>query len=812
MNTNKKINLIMIGLLMITASIASPGVNFWRGMSVSTSDNLDAIVLNPAGLGIIRGSQSGFHVVSPEDGDKSYHFLHRGDGLGFSMYGEHKANYRLGFGGNISNNLYFGYVWDSHKIHTLGFISRPNNMVSFGYTYGWDSSTEIRSSRLGVAFRPIGHRVTLGADLIVPDMDLVNDFDELEDNSEVYGFAEFQPFDGIYLTASTNEDGDYGIQLSLDFGTSAVYSSQTEYSDQSISEFGMISHTEVQNTIIKKKTKPGSIYYRMDMSNYFIEEKPYYPGFNFDFNLNPFDRKIRGTQLRTWINKLDELTNDDEVGGLIIDYKYMAGGFGKLFEVHHALKRFKDSGKKIIVYSEAINNMGSYILAMADEIHLAPLGEVDLRGLNLEITFYKGLLDKLDIVGEFEQISPYKTAPDPFLREDMSAEMRENYGQVFEDLYNEFLNGIASGHGWSAEETQAIIDKGPYMAYEALNAGLIDGTMFPDEFEKYIEEIDGEKIEIVHWDKLGDEEKYVHEWTTKNIPKIAIVYAVGGIVSRYSNPGSGGSTQMGDKTIMKAIKSARENKDVDAIVFRIDSGGGSALASDMILREVNKTTSLDTNNVKPIIASMSDVAGSGGYWIACQTDKIVAYPTTITGSIGVLSGRINYSGLLKKVGITSDKIKYGERSDFYSSHKLWTDEEKAKVRKVIVDIYDMFKEKVADGRGNLEIEDLDEIALGRIWSGNQAKSNSLIDEIGGLSKAIDMAKEAANIPVDQEVEIIEYPKHPDKFSFMKGLQLKNKAEFYIPEEILEQLEALNIIPIIENDEIQLIMPFTVSVD
>ena len=287
---------------MITASIASPGVNFWRGMSVSTSDNLDAIVLNPAGLGIIRGSQSGFHVVSPEDGDKSYHFLHRGDGLGFSMYGEHKANYRLGFGGNISNNLYFGYVWDSHKIHTLGFISRPNNMVSFGYTYGWDSSTEIRSSRLGVAFRPIGHRVTLGADLIVPDMDLVNDFDELEDNSEVYGFAEFQPFDGIYLTASTNEDGDYGIQLSLDFGTSAVYSSQTEYSDQSISEFGMISHTEVQNTIIKKKTKPGSIYYRMDMSNYFIEEKPYYPGFNFDFNLNPFDRKIRGTQLRTWIN------------------------------------------------------------------------------------------------------------------------------------------------------------------------------------------------------------------------------------------------------------------------------------------------------------------------------------------------------------------------------------------------------------------------------------------------------------------------------------------------------------------------------
>ncbi len=803
--------LLTAGLILTTVELLS-GQLFWNGLSVATSDNVDALALNPAGLGVNRGEQSAFQVRVPknENEDPVYFAGTRVDGFGYTLYGTNHLSYNLALGGDLGGGLNFGYRWDSHKVHTLGFLYRPVSFGSLGITGDFDTKLNLTASRIGLAIRPFGYRLTLGADVTTTDWATITDYDSYKANSTLSGFIELQPVDGIFFSVMSGENGeDISLNLGFDFSLGGFNIGGSSIAKVQSTEYGFYTHSQILKSILKTKDKKALHYVRMKMNSTMIEEKPESPLFN--FNLNPLKKTVHGTQLRTWVEKLDELTADEKVDGLIIDYDYLSGGLGKLYEVRQALERFKAAGKKIIVYADGINNIGCYLLSMADEIYVAPLGEVDLRGLNLELNFYKGLMDKLDIVGEFEQISPYKTAPDPFLRKEMSPEMRENYGEVFDDLYAEFVNGIASGHGWSVEKTNQVIDNGPYLPAAAIEAGLITGTKFPDEFESYIEKFDGRDVKTEEWSGIDSKEKYVNEWKTEEIPTIAIVYAVGGIVSGESNPGPGGSTQMGDETITQALKDARENKDVDAVVFRIDSGGGSALASDMILREVNNTTDLDSANVKPLIASMSDVAGSGGYWIACQSDKIVAYPTTITGSIGVLSGRINYSGLLKKLGITSDKIKYGKHSDFYSANKLWSAEEKAILRAAIVDTYEMFKEKVAAGREGLEVDDLDPIALGRIWSGTQAKDRKLIDEVGGLSKAIELAKQEAGISADQEVRIIEYPKTRPRYSFLKSMSGNTRISAYIPDEIMDQLEILQIIPVIENDEIQLLMPFAIKV-
>jgi len=799
---------LFVIMLSVGAWTQSP-VNYWRGMSVATSDNLDAISLNPAGLGVVRAFQSGLHIVDPENGGMSYHGALRMNGLGVSLYGKEDIHYRIGIGADLGKNTYIGYMWDKTSVSQIGLLSRPNRFISFGYTDGWDHQSNITNSRIGLALRPFNHRYTIGADLIIPNINAVESISNIGDHSDVWGFLEIQPVDGLYFGASSMGGKDITVQVGLDFGTGAVYSSQSQRSslNSTILEFGIISHSQVQNTLIKMKSDKPDVYYRMTMRDYMMEEKPFK---TFNFDLNPFSNPVRGTQLRTWLLKMDEITNDHSVAGLIIELKYIRAGFGKLSEMRNALQKFKASGKKIIVYANGINNINYYLISLADEIYLPELGEVDLRGLMIEVSFLKGLMDTLDIVAEVEQISPYKTAMDPLIRKNMSPEMRENYGEVFEDIYHQFVNGIASGRSWSVEKTKKTIDNGPYSAWEAKEAGLITGFKYPDEFDQYIKKIDGVNVKLKQFEDVGKSTFYVHEWSTADKPKIALIYAVGGIQTGRSKPGSGGSTIMGAQTISEAIANARKDKSIKAIVMRIDSGGGSALASDMMWREVLMTTETDSGNTKPFIASMSDVAASGGYYIACQADTIVADPGTITGSIGVISGRINFSGMLERIGISTDRIKFGEHSDFYSGTKRWTDEERQIIRKAIVDTYGTFLSRVARGREDLDSLQVNDIGVGRIWSGNQAKENHLIDEIGGLDRAIEIAKAAAGLE-GAEVEIIESPDFKQKLRFLRGDFMGVNIIDMLPADVAKELGILKIIPMLDEDKTLYLMPYQISI-
>ena len=813
--------LIHIIIIIFTLSMLA-GQDTWGGVSVATPENLDAITNNPAGLGISRGNQSGFYI--PFDSTFTIHSSSRMDGFGYDLKYEfidgkfpdtfNPSDGNVGIGFSIFHNVFAGIKWNKHHLVDFGFLYRPFNFASIGLVTQFnDDLAQYNHSIFGIALRPLpflNHKLTFGV-----DVNFTN-----ENTSDYSPHISLQPLDGINLSARANSDfDDFQINLGFNFGKESVYS-PTTYNDvnEVTGGIGFYTSSQKQNSIFNKKAKDTQKFIRMKLSGLFIEEKPVTPPFNFDFNISPFSNKPEtGIQLRTWIEEIDNYTDDPEIDGFIIDIGNVRAGFAKRGEIYSALSRFKEKGKSIIVYADkGISNIDYYLVSMADEIYLNEYTGIDLKGLRIEISFLRGLLDTLLIVPEVFRVEfdgkSYKTAADQILNKKMSPEMEENYGALLDDFYSIFVDGISQGRNWDSNHTEEIIDNGPYFRpQDAITAGLADSIMYPDQFDDYVKSLNDEKVEIIKWKDIDRADDYVHEWSPEKKEKIAIIYAVGGIVSGKSNPGPAGSSIMGDETITKAIKSARENKDIKAIVLRIDSGGGSALASDQMWREVLKTTEEDSSNVKPFIASMSDVAASGGYYIACQADTIVAHDATVTGSIGVIGLRLNFSKLMNKWGLTSDLIKRGEFSDFGSGNRLISNEEREKIQASINDVYNKFKDRVIKGRDDFpETGDLDDVAMGRVFTGMRAHNDisiPLVDVKGGLQTAINLAKSAAGLE-GKEIEIVEYPQNEDNFmKFAAKIGSTNYLNL-LPEKLSQELEVLNLIPILLDNEIQMLLPYS----
>ncbi len=813
--------LIHIIIIIFTLSMLA-GQDTWGGVSVATPENLDAITNNPAGLGISRGNQSGFYI--PFDPTFTIHSSSRMDGFGYDLKYEfvdgkfpdtfNPSDGNVGIGFSIFHNVFAGIKWNKHHLLDFRFIYRPFNFASIGLVTQFnDDLTQYNHSIFGIALRPLpflNHKLTLGVDVNFT-------------NKNTSGYSPhiiLRPIDGVTLSARSNSDfDDFQFNLGFNFGKESVYS-PTTYNDvnEVTGGIGFYTSSQKQNSIFNKKAKDTQKFIRMKLSGLFIEEKPVTPPFNFDFNISPFSNKPEtGIQLRTWIEEIDNYTDDPEIDGFIIDIGNVRAGFAKRGEIYSALSRFKEKGKSIIVYADkGISNIDYYLVSMADEIYLNEYTGIDLKGLRIEISFLRGLLDTLLIVPEVFRVEfdgkSYKTAADQILNKKMSPEMEENYGALLDDFYSIFVDGISQGRNWDSNHTEEIIDNGPYFRpQDAITAGLADSIMYPDQFDDYVNSLNDEKVKIIKWKDIDRADDYVHEWAPEKKEKIAIIYAVGGIVSGKSNPGPAGSSIMGDETITKAIKSARENKDIKAIVLRIDSGGGSALASDQMWREVLKTTEEDSSNVKPFIASMSDVAASGGYYIACQADTIVAHDATVTGSIGVIGLRLNFSKLMNKWGLTSDLIKRGEFSDFGSGNRLISNEEREKIQASINDVYSKFKDRVIKGRDDFpETGDLDDVAMGRVFTGMRAHNDisiPLVDVKGGLQTAINLAKSAAGLE-GKEIEIVEYPQNEDNFmKFAAKIGSTNYLNL-LPEQLSQELEVLNLIPILLDNEIQMLLPYS----
>jgi protease-4 len=456
-----------------------------------------------------------------------------------------------------------------------------------------------------------------------------------------------------------------------------------------------------------------------------------------------------------WMN-IKKAKVDNRIRAIVLRLGYIECDWAKMNEIRESILDFKKSGKKVYAYiDESAEFDKQYYLATAcDRIILHPMGMFIINGIGGYVPFFKKTLDKLGIEAEIEHVEEYKTAYNMFTEERFTPAHKRMMKSLYEDIYSHYIKALAEARGKSEEEIKGLIDQAFYQGERALKAGLVDDLLFEDEFEDLLKEKEKKLSKITHGQYLKIDPSSLGLNRGK---QIALIYGMGAI-----HTGEGFYQSMGSSTTARWIRRARKDKSIAAIVFRVDSGGGSAVASNIIWREVALA-----KKEKPFVVSMSGLAGSGGYWVSMAAHKIVAQPQTLTGSIGVISGKFNLIKLYEKLGITAEKLTFGKRADLFSTYKKLTREERDFLKKEILWLYDKFLTKVAEGR-TLSKEEVDKIGKGRVWTGSQAKERGLVDELGGLSRALELAKELAGIPIDEEVRLVVRPKKISFFDSFLG--------------------------------------------
>jgi protease-4 len=512
---------------------------------------------------------------------------------------------------------------------------------------------------------------------------------------------------------------------------------------------------------------------------------------------------------------------DKRITGIMLDIDGSDAGWAKAEEIRGAIEDFRTSGKPIYAYMETGFNKDYYIATACDKIFVPPPGELFTIGLAADVMFFRGSLDKLGVYPDLYQIGKYKSAGDMFTQKEMTPAHREFINALVDDLYERYVEGIAKARGKSAADIKALIDNAPYNATQAKDAGLIDGAAYHDEVEKELKK----RLGVSENDELriarsGDYRQISQESLGLNKgERIAVVFAAGDIVSGKSSFGGSGEETIGSDSLVKTLNEVRDDKTIKAVVLRIDSPGGSGLASDIIWRAIE---SLKTK--KPVVVSMGDVAASGGYYIACNASKIVAEPSTITGSIGVVGGKPVIKGFYDWIGVSNEYVLRGNNAGMFRESEKFSDSERKKFEELIkTTYYDQFLPKVAKGRGKA-VEYIDSIGQGRVWTGRQGKDNGLVDEYGGLDKAIEIAKQLANIPKDVGVQRVIRPQPPSFFEELMSsgadddggqtsAEMQKQATLLaaLPEDARRALRYMRLMDRAKNGEAIYLMPFDLRI-
>jgi protease-4 len=460
--------------------------------------------------------------------------------------------------------------------------------------------------------------------------------------------------------------------------------------------------------------------------------------------------------LRNLRAALTAAAEDDRVKGVRLKIGSFGAGFAVIQELRELIREVRAAGKWTSVYLEtagefAPGNSVYYLASACDEISLHPGGDVNLIGFSVRSLFIRGTLDKLGIRPEFPGRGDYKSARFMYTERDFTPESREMIDWLIGSLYDQVVEGVAQGRGMTDEKVRNIIDQGPLLGEETEEAGLVD---FREDWTTFTDRIreKSPSAKIVGYQSYLERRR-----ESARGGKIAVVTAVGGIMRgesrREFNPLFGMSDIMGSETIAGAFRAIRRDDGIKAVVFRIDSPGGSALASEIIREEMARTA-----EKIPVVVSMSNVAGSGGYWITCGAQRIVADPGTITGSIGVLTGHLNMDAFYRdKLGMTFGRADFGANADIYGSLEDWNDQQRAIVDRVLDKIYDRFVTLVSESRG-MTWDEVDAIGRGRVFTGAQAVENGLVDVVGGFDVALAEAKILAEIDADADVRLLDYPK------------------------------------------------------
>ncbi len=459
--------------------------------------------------------------------------------------------------------------------------------------------------------------------------------------------------------------------------------------------------------------------------------------------------------------------------------------WAKVQEIHDAIVDYRQSGKPAIAYLESGSERAYYIATACDRVILMPAAPLDLNGLATYELFLRGTLDKIGVYPDIMHIGEYKTAYNTLTESGFTPQHREATESMTRDLYEQLVAAIAKGRGKSEEEVRAIIDQGPFLPQEALEQGLVDELAYVDEIDDRVD-LPGGRLT-----RLESRDYARVPLTSVGLnrgPRIAVIHASGVIISGRGGYDPLSGAVLGAETFIEHLREARADNSVRAIVVRIDSPGGSATASDAIWRELVITR--DEKPDRPLVISMSDLAASGGYWIAMAAPHIVAQPGTLTGSIGVITGKVVTGGLYGKLGANIETVAFGRNAAIASPARPFTPEERERIAAQMTHIYDEFVRKAAESR-NMTIEQLHAVAQGRVWTGRQAHELGLVDELGGLDTAIAAARTRANIPADSGVEIVVYPPRRSVYELLtRGLSAESSlARLLLPPSADERLAA-----------------------
>lgn len=508
---------------------------------------------------------------------------------------------------------------------------------------------------------------------------------------------------------------------------------------------------------------------------------------------------------------------DKRIKAILLDINMSGVGWGKAEEIRDAIADFRSSGKPVYGYIEFGLNKEYYIATACDKIFVPPPGQLFINGLAADVMFFRGSLDKLGVYPDIYQIGKYKSVGDMFTQKQMTDAHREFINSLLDDQFNRYINTIAQGRHKTPEEVRTLIDNAPYDADQAKAAGLIDEAMYRDQVDNELKKLLGQKetdtlaaVRGVDYRDVSPESLGLNKGE-----RIAVIYATGEIGSGSSQNTPSGDQSIGSDTVVKALNDAAADKSIKAIVLRVDSPGGSGLASDIIWRAVDLA-----NQKKPVVVSMSDVAASGGYYISASASKIIAQPSTITGSIGVVAGKPVLRGFYDWLGISNEYVLRGKTAGMFRETEKFSDEERAKFEEWIkTTYYGDFVPKVAKGRGK-DAEFIDSVGQGRVWTGAQAKDRSLVDEFGGLDKAIEVAKQLAKIPADKGVERVILP-YPTTFleQLFYGSSENANTEVAqqravvaaLPEDARRALRFMSMMDRMKNGETMLVMPFDLRI-
>ncbi len=756
------LTLLFLSIISLVYAVDFPGS--------AVGDDFLSIRINPAAMAY--GNAGGIAYIQPyqldsENGEEpelfsDFVFQLSGSSLGYYFDKQDTSfNHNILSAAEILPNTYAGFrfSWDNSDIGApaggLSILSRPSDYFSFAGT----AEKLFTSGMYGLA--GLGLRPFASLDKNPGILSLSMDFPWEDGFSEPIIGATSSLVPGVELQASYNT------------GTNQI-SAGISYS-MGISRFGTIADNDTR----------GYAYVHLGGRNY---TTPVLPVTDPYVNFNPgkiiVEEPSRGFSLFSAQNptlyevlkEIEELKNNPAIKGLVLknaNFQLSWAGYSELIE---SLNRFREEGKKIVYYFENIS-LQNYVLAAAtgDAVYMNKMGTVNLTGIGTDKLYFKGLLDAFGIKVHNIRSHPYKTAMNGFSEPEMTAEEREVLELFYSDIYESLLGFISSGRqGKLSAPIKELAARGPYfVSSQAVEAGLIDGVIYPDELTDKLTGFHKHPV-ITGGNFLPP---YRKDWSEPYFQQIALIYAVGLIVPGQGIPGS----TIGADSLSSAIRAARENPFVKAVVLRIDSGGGSSMASDIIAREVKLTTEAG----KPVIVSIAGAGASGGYYIAAYADTIIASPVSITGSIGVYAAFPEFSGLLEKYGVRTDTVETAPNAGFFNPLTPFSEEQTARIKESVDYIYDLFLQTVADGR-SMEKEKVNEYAQGRVWTGRQALERGLVDQLGGLFSAIETAAEKSGI--NGEYMLVDYSYRDVPFSMRMTETLSAPLQNM---ESLAQLQKLN---------------------